>query len=152
LFGQGFQIFIFTFEARSTQLLCFFQDTRPSAAFPVIVRSNRRKLRPRRSLVSGASLARAREPFALWSAWRPRSAFSGHARCWMGSTVVDLRLGSTGDGACPPRVAVSNGIRCCLYCQQPFFGFFLLCVVYSSCFLRYKLSMYCSNFIGISVG
>jgi len=32
-----------------------------------------------------------------------------------------------------------------------FFGFFLLYVVYSCCFLRYSLSVYCSNFIEISV-
>jgi hypothetical protein len=33
-----------------------------------------------------------------------------------------------------------------------FFGFFLLCVLYSPCFLVYNLHVYCLNFIGIFVG
>jgi hypothetical protein len=93
----GFFKFVFNFGAKSTQLCCFFQDTRSSAAFLVVIRSSRRKHKPHRSSVSGSWPACAREPFALWRTWQPRSAYSGRAQCWMESTVVDLRLGGTGE-------------------------------------------------------
>jgi hypothetical protein len=113
LFGRFFQIFVFNFGARSTQLRCFFQDTPPSAAFHVVIRSSCRKHRLRRCS-------------------RPCFAFFGLARCWMGSTMVDLQLGGTVDDACPSRAAVSSGIRCCLYCRQPVFWIFsALCFVFS---------------------
>jgi hypothetical protein len=63
-----FPDFLFTFGARSTQLRCFFQDTRPSIVLPVIVRSSRRKLGPRWLSVFGAWPVHAREIVALWRA------------------------------------------------------------------------------------
>lgn len=46
----------------------------------------------------------------FWS----RPVFSGRARRWLGSPVVVPLLGDTGDGACPPRAAVSGGFCQCL--------------------------------------
>jgi hypothetical protein len=56
------------FGARSTQHCCFSQDMRRSALFSVAVRSRCRKHVSRRSSVTGAWPARAREAFALWCA------------------------------------------------------------------------------------
>jgi hypothetical protein len=49
------------------------------------------------------------------------SPFFGRVRCWMGFTVVHLRLGGTGDDKCPPHATVSDGIHYYLYCWQPAF-------------------------------
>jgi hypothetical protein len=74
--------------------------------------------------VGNRSPARARELVALRRACGLRSAFPGRARCWMGSTMVDPLLGGTGDSACPPRAAVSGGIR---HCSLPAAALGFLC-------------------------
>jgi hypothetical protein len=128
-----FPIFLLHFWSQIyTTPLFFFQDTRPPIVLPVFVRSSRRKLGPQRLSMSGAWPAHAREPVALWCAWRLRPAFFGRARCWLRSTVVYLQLGGTDDGVCHPRAAVFDGFRFFLYCWQPLFlGFscFVLCIL-----------------------
>jgi hypothetical protein len=92
-------------------------------------------------LTPGVWLARAREPFALWRACWSRSAFSGRARCWIESTVVDLLLGGTGDGACPPRTAVFCGIRHCLTAGSCF-GFSLFSLYIPMCLLWFTVCLF----------
>jgi hypothetical protein len=50
----------------------------------------------------------------------------------MGSTVADLRLGGTDEGACGARTAVSGGVRLCLFLLVScFLVFSALCCVFS---------------------
>jgi len=65
-FGLFFICFHRLFGARSSQPRYFSQDTRPSAEFPTVVRSCRRKRGSCRSSESGVWSARARELFVLW--------------------------------------------------------------------------------------
>jgi len=64
--GLFFICFHRLFGARSSQPRYFSQDTRPSAEFPTVVRSCRRKRGSCRSSESGVWSARARELFVLW--------------------------------------------------------------------------------------
>jgi hypothetical protein len=121
------QNWVFIFGARSTLLRCLFHDTCPPAAFTVVVRSSGRKLRPRRFSVPGAWMARARRPVSLRRACWPRSTFSGRAWRWLGSPVVVPLLGDTGDGAWPPRAAVSGGFCHCLL-PEAVLGVSVFCV------------------------
>jgi hypothetical protein len=121
------QNLVFIFGARSTLLLCLFHDTRPPAAFTVVVRSSGWKLRPQRFSVPGAWSAHARRSVALRRACWPCSTFSGRARRWLGSPVVVPLLGGTGDGVCPPRAAVSGGFSHCLL-PEAAFGVSVFCV------------------------
>jgi hypothetical protein len=80
-------------------------------------------------------------PLLFGACERPRSSIFWPCMVGMGSTVVALRLGGTGDGACPPRAAVSGG-GCFFLLATFFFGFFcfVLCIplislVQSACVL-----------------
>jgi hypothetical protein len=133
-FNGGFGLFFICFHrlfgARSTQPRCFSQDKRPSAEFPVVVRSCRRKHGSRRLSESGAWFARARELFVLWRACVTamlRLFLAVRGGLW--SMVADLWLGGTDDGACPhvpPSPAVSAPASFAW-----FFCFLFVCVVYS---------------------
>lgn len=147
-----FNDFSSTFGARSTQSRCFLKDTRPSATFPDVVRSFRRKPWSCRSSESGAWPARARELLALWCAWQPRSAFFWPGTVGLGATVADLRLGGIGDGPCGSSAAVSGGLSPCLYWWQPdFVASVCLCCLFP-CFFMYSLFVYYWDFIRILVG
>jgi len=140
-----FQIFFFNFGARSTQFRCFFKDKRPSTVFPVIGRSSRRCLAcslhvPESLLLFVTCDAHAPLSLAGHSAgWGLRWLICGWARWYRWQRVSSTRRCLRWNPLLPLLLAA-------------FFWVFLLSIVYSSCFLRYSLYVYCSNFIGISVG
>jgi hypothetical protein len=92
----------------------FEPDLHTSSIIPRHAPPNRvHRRRPLQLPEAQATSVIARELVALRRACGLRSAFPGRARCWMGSTMVDPLLGGTGDSACPPRAAVSGGLRPC---------------------------------------
>jgi hypothetical protein len=113
----------------------FEPDLHTSSIIPRHAPPNRvHRRRPLQLPEAQATSVIARELVALRRACWLRSAFSGRARCWMGSTVVDPLLGGTGDGACPPRAAVSGGIRHYLTAGSCF-GFSLFSLYIPLCLL-----------------
>ncbi len=64
----------------------------------------------------------------------------------------DLRLCAIGDGACPPRAAVSCKVHLCLHYRRLVLGVFLLMYCIFLLFLQYNLFVYYSNFTKIFVG
>jgi hypothetical protein len=141
-----------TIRALASTLKIHIKFLFPAASIPVVVRSNCRKHRSRRSSELGAWPLRAKEPCALWGAWRPHSTISGRARWGVGSTAFDLWQGAISDGACLPRATISGEVRLCLHCQRLVLGVFLFMCCVFLLFLQYLLSMYYSNFIEIFVG
>jgi len=132
VFDQFFQWFSSTFWARSTKSRCFFQDTCPSVAFPVFIRSRCRKHRSHWSSESNACDGHI-SPFSSRARWEkglqwliyslvvPVTTRASHARRFQQSPPLPLLPASC------------------------FFSFVL-------CILLYSLSMYCSDFIEIFVG
>jgi hypothetical protein len=110
IFGPFFHLFFFFWilVARSTLPLRLLTDTCHPAAFSVVFRPCRRKIRSRRSSEIGAWCPRAWELFAVWCACGPRSAFFRPGSVATGYMASDLRLGGTDVDVCPSRAAVRH--------------------------------------------
>jgi len=104
--ARSFTFFLLILDDRSALSHRLLTDTRPPAAFSVVFRPCRRKIRSCRSPVIGAWCPPARGPFAVWWACGPRAAFFWPISTDSSRSASDVRLGGTGVSACPSRAAI----------------------------------------------